>query len=129
MCFHTDDAWIEANRFFPVFHTQYPDALFIFNDRPVDSWIRSRKNKEGFVDLACSYFRSTPSEIEAIWRKQYLEHRKACLDYAPRMRNFLHFDIENDSPDKLISFVRRSFIVADGTYQLENPTSASRLDN
>lgn len=45
------------------------------------------------------------------------------------MKNFLHFDIENDSPNKLISFVRRSFIVADGTYQLENPTTASKLDN
>lgn len=125
MCFHTEDAWIEANKYFPDFHAQYPRALFIFNDRPVENWIRSRVNKEGFLDLACRYFKTGPDEVRAIWRRQYDDHRERLLAYSPRMENFLHYDIERDSPEKVIAFVRRSFAIADGTYSFENRTATS----
>lgn len=128
LCFYTQEAWIEANRYFPEYHAAYPDALFIFNDRPVDNWIRSRMNKPGFVDLACHYFRADPGAVEALWRRQYEEHREALLAYAPRMENFLHFDIERDSVEKLTRFVGRSFRVADRTYRIENNTATRQAN-
>ena len=126
LCFFSDDAWIEANQYFPKFHEQYSDAFFIFNDRPVDNWIRSRSKRRRLVERALRYFKADEATVEAIWREQYATHRDALLAYAPRMEHFLHFDIERDSPERLVTFLGSSFTVSAKYYRHEGKTSRRR---
>jgi hypothetical protein len=132
MCFYSDDAWIEANKYFRELHREYPDALFIFNDRPVENWIGSRLKKRGLAEIAERHFKVDRAGVEAIWREHYAAHRQAVLDYAPAMENFLHYDIESDPPARLLDFVGRAFAVSPKTLRHENPTAfkeAKRLRN
>ena len=126
ICYFSNHAWIEGNSFFKEFHREYPDAYFILHDRPLDKWIRSRRNHPGMLDMACRFFNTDGDGVERIWREQYRLHKEAVLDYAPAMTHFLHFNIESDTPEKLADFLSGSFVIKAARYRHEKLTSRKK---
>lgn len=105
----TDAEMIEGNSYFRELACEYPDAFFVFNDRPVENWVRSRMDHEGtqgsFVRQYCSATGVSSSDVPAHWRTLYSEHKAAVLRHFQGNLRFMIFDIENDDPDALISFL------------------------
>ncbi|WP_143556263.1 sulfotransferase [Solemya velum gill symbiont] len=102
----TDKEVIEANEYFKELNSEYPDAYFIFNDRPVDAWIKSRLNHEGgpggsFKGRYRSFTGMTEAEVTALWKQQYETQKAAVLDYFSGNDRFIYFDITRDGPEEL----------------------------
>ncbi|KQB96096.1 hypothetical protein AL073_12655 [Loktanella sp. 1ANDIMAR09] len=105
----TEKEVIEANSYFREMHSAHPDAFFILNDRPLESWVKSRLNHEGgpsgsFVGRYAAAFGIEREAVPALWRNQYIEHKNAVLEYFHGHDRFLHFDIVKDGPEELKSF-------------------------
>lgn len=97
---------IEANRFFREFHHAFPDAYFIFNDRPVEKWIRSRINhvssrSGSLLANQSAVLKLPPEAVIEYWREAYAAHKAAVCDYFAGNPRFMVFDIESDPPAKL----------------------------
>jgi hypothetical protein len=106
----TDSEFIEANGWFRELHAQHPGAYFVFNDRPVEKWIRSRLNHEGgprgsFVKRYAKAMGIAESEAPDRWRAHYARHKAAVLDYFKGNPRFMLFDIESGSPQDLVRFL------------------------
>jgi hypothetical protein len=106
----TDSEFIEANGWFRELHAQHPDAYFVFNDRPVEKWIRSRLSHEGgprgsFVTRYANAMGVAESEAPDRWRAHYAQHKAAVLDYFSANPHFMLFDIESDRPEELVRFL------------------------
>lgn len=104
----TNTEVIEANCYFREMHQAYPDAFFIFNDRPLEDWIKSRLNHEGgpggsFVRRYASASGISQDEVPDLWRNQYTTHKQAVLEHFQGYDRFAHFDLMNDGPEKLQS--------------------------
>lgn len=105
---------VEGNAFFREMHRDHQDAYFIFNDRPVEAWIASRLSHEGnaFGSFVGRYMVLTGQSREGVvdlWRQQYEEHKSAVFDYFANSDRFLHYDIVNDRPGKVVDFLAPDF--------------------
>lgn len=109
LCFQTNFAWIEANRFFREFHRDHPDAYFILNDRDLEHWIASRTTHPDLLERAMAYWQAGEAEVKEIWRREYRRHRAEVLAYFAGNRRFLHFDIEKDDPARLVELMKPDF--------------------
>ncbi|MFT3670965.1 sulfotransferase [Aestuariivirga sp.] len=110
----SDTEIIEANGYFRELHKEYPEAYFVFNDRPLDKWVRSRLNHEGgkhgsFVETFQKALSMSRDEVEAYWRKLYSDHKSQVIEYFGNHPRFMVFNIEADPPDKLVSFLADDF--------------------
>ena len=88
----------------------YPNSYFILNSRPIDKWILSRLNhgKGTYWQWLNSYLQVNRSKEEwvSFWRKDWEDHHRNVLEYfSDRSEDLLVFDIENDRPQKLKSFL------------------------
>ncbi len=87
---------------------QYPDSRFILNKREPNNWIRSRKNflKSGYY--FCIHgddFHQNQQELDECWMNHWHSHHNAVLNYfSNRPGTLLEYDIEKDSPNKLVNF-------------------------
>lgn len=89
---------------FKDLYRQYPDAIFIFNDRNVEKWIQSRL-KHGLYAKRCmeAIGLNSIDEVKEYWRKQYIDHKHNVLEFFGDKLNFIYFKIdEKNSNDKLI---------------------------
>ena len=105
----SDQELIEANQYFKQMQREHPDAFFIFNDRPLEDWIKSRIGHEGgpsgsFIGRSASALGVSREEVPDIWRQQYTEHKQAVLRHFNGHDRFLHFELGRDEPEQLISF-------------------------
>jgi hypothetical protein len=85
---------------FRMLEKQYPKSLFILNLRDLDKQVRSIQN---WGDL---YQRMQDIGISDI-RSFLYNHNKYVINHFKGKRNFITFDIENDSEEKLSSFLGR----------------------
>jgi hypothetical protein len=102
----SDEEVIEANSYFVEMHRDYDDAFFIFNDRPLDDWIKSRIGHEGGAggSLIGRYASASGLSRDAVidlWRQQYADHKNAVLEYFRNHPRFLHFHLGEDGPEEL----------------------------
>jgi hypothetical protein len=121
----------EGNSYFREFHALFPDAYFILNDRNVENWIRSRCRHTGaktgsMLARAMAFYKADEESTKAIWRAQHEAHVAAVLAHFAGSDTFLHFDIERDAPERLISFLS-PFVSLDLTkWAIKNQTTAAK---
>ena len=90
---------------------QYPDSLFILNNRPIDNWINSRLKLNGgnwAKNMAKGY--NSHDEMLEAWKSDYHDHHKEVRDYFFGRDCLLDYDIENDNPSKLCDFFNPKFV-------------------
>ena len=100
----TDDIFIEAYKLFPALHRHYPDAVFILNTRPVESWIRSRLELRNgaYAERHMRVLGLTSREaLVEHWRRDWHDHHQRVRAYFSDRGRLLEFDIENDDAAKL----------------------------
>lgn len=110
----THEELIEANQWFRELDAQYPGAYFIFNDRPVEKWVRSRLKHEGgprgsFVKRYASAMKIPEAEVPDDWRRTYAEHKAAVEKYFAANPRFMRFEIETGDPQQLCDFLARDY--------------------
>jgi len=106
-----DGQVIEACRFFRHFHREYQDSYFVLNVRPVEKWVRSRELHDGgnFIIRYSKYLGVSQEEVKDLWREMFNAHYRDAVNYFDGSQKFTVFDIENDAPDKLVTFLREDF--------------------
>jgi hypothetical protein len=117
----TDSELIEANGMFRELDEQNPRAYFVFNDRPVEKWIRSRLSHEGgprgsFVGRYAKAFGISEAEAPECWRAHYEDHKAEVLDYFGGKPRFMVFDIEMGDPKELARFLAPAFKLDEGRW-------------
>lgn len=125
LCFQTNFAWIEAVDFFRTFHAEHPDAYFVLNDRDVEHWIASRQRHPDLMARAKAFWKADEEKVKDIWRAQYQRHKADVLAHFAGHDRFIVFDIENDSPSKLVSFLSADFAL-DATRYGHRKSSAAK---
>jgi len=87
---------------------QYPGSRFILNKRDPGNWLRSRKNFLNSGYFFCIHgddAHQNEQELDECWMNHWNSHQKLVLEYfSGRPESFLEFDIEKDSPMKLVRF-------------------------
>jgi hypothetical protein len=102
----TEDVFVDAYKFFPLFHRRHPDAVFILNTRSRDAWINSRLQHvhgEPYVQKHMRVMR-TASEAETCeaWARDWDRHHQRVREYfATNGGRLIEFHIEREGPEKL----------------------------
>lgn len=114
MIYLTETELFEANGLFRELDAENPGAYFVFNDRPVEKWIRSRLSHEGgprgsFVGRYAKAFGISEAEAPERWRAHYQRHKADVLDYFAGKPRFMLFDIETGDPAELVRFLAPAF--------------------
>ncbi len=115
-----DHEFIEVNGLFTLYQQLYPEAYFVFNDRPVESWVKSRLNHRGGSYLARYLNATGMSKDDAVaqWETGYEAHRAKVLAHFQGHERFIHWRIGDDkdtppeqSPDlqNLVSVMAADF--------------------
>ena len=104
---------IEPYKRFDYLHRWYPNALFILNTRDREKWIASRvAHVFSGGSVTASYvklLRISEAQVPDFWRAEWESHHTLVRAYFQGAPNFLEFHIEQDDPDKLISFIARRY--------------------
>ncbi|HKL68979.1 glycosyl transferase family 90 [Salibaculum sp.] len=97
---------VEAFRHFAFLETQFPDALFIYNDRDPADWIASRFfQREGrFADCEARHEGCHRRDLPQIWLKDRAAHKLRVLRHFEGNPRFLHFDLSHDPDAKLVNW-------------------------
>ncbi|WP_298907866.1 sulfotransferase [uncultured Aliiroseovarius sp.] len=122
LSFIGSDLVLEGARFFRDLHRHYPDAYFILNTRPVDTWIASRSHHANGTFLSKSMQASGHShdEVQGLWREMALAHEAEVKDYFKDNPRFLHFDIVNDDAQKIADLVQEDYAIDVTKWKLSN---------
>lgn len=133
MIYLTETELIEANGLFREFEAQNPGAYFVFNDRPVEKWIRSRLSHEGgprgsFVGRYASALGISADEAPDLWRAHYTRHKAEVMDHFAGNPRFMVFDIESGNPAQLARFLAGDFHLDPGKWS-HHGSAATRLRN
>ena len=104
--FLTENVYIEASGYFENFYAEFPDALFILNTRERDRWILSRtKHAYGtFLERFRVLLSCSKEQVIKSWENHWDQHHISARDFFSGKKNFIEFDIEKDSIDKLVEF-------------------------
>lgn len=105
---------IEANTYFRRVAMDYPNAWFVFNDRPLQKWINSRFSHVGnargsFAERYACARGVEIGQVADLWRDDYASHKADFVEFMNSHPKSMIFDIENDSIDKLVSFLAPAF--------------------
>lgn len=117
----TESELIEANGLFRELEAQNQGSYFVFNDRPVEKWIRSRLSHEGgprgsFVGRYARAFGIAETEAPERWRAHYQRHKAEVLDHFRGKQRFMLFDIETGDPAELVRFLAPAFRLDPGKW-------------
>lgn len=104
---------LEANALFRQMNMSYPDSLFLYNTRPMGSWIKSRlKHKspttgKALIDTYRNFLGTEDiSVIINYWRKTRLRHEEDLRDYFKGSPRYAEIDITDECfIDKLSGFL------------------------
>jgi hypothetical protein len=104
----------------PSLDQQYPDSKFIFNDRNIDNWLKSLHNWnintgpirqsgesliERIIKLDIPGLPKNKGKTDDELKDWYLQHKNNMIDFFKNKDNFVIFNIESDSGDKLAEFL------------------------
>ncbi|WP_444932175.1 sulfotransferase [Microbulbifer sp. SSSA002] len=86
---------------------QYPGSFFILNNRPIERWVESRKRHGNgtYLERFKKIYRCNEEEVIRRWEYEWYRHHSNVLKYFYGRDNFLLFNIETDSGEKLIDFI------------------------
>ena len=111
--YRNDTFCLEANSLFRQMNMSYPDSLFLYNTRPMGSWIKSRlKHKspttgKALIDTYKNILKTDDiGDIIDYWRRIRLRHEEDLRDYFRGSSRYAEIDITDDYfIDKLSSFL------------------------
>lgn len=94
---------------FHVLDKQYPNSLFIYNYRSLNSWVLSRLNfaNGNYINFWKKYNNKeylSELEIINIWIELYNSHKNKVYDYFKNKNNIIYYDIENET---MLDFVNK----------------------
>ena len=104
----------DAKDYYKRLDKDYPNSKFILNIRDVNKWIQSRiKHNNGRVlNKQMNFHNCDKKQIEIIWKNMYEKHIHDVKNYFENRKSDLCiYDIENDSIDKIIEFLKNDFII------------------
>ena len=90
---------------FTHLYNEFPEAIYIFNDRDPRDWIKSRiSHRSGeYVKRAKKRLGvGSIAEVERYWLQRYHEHKGRVLDFFEEKGNFIHFDIDSEKSIELL---------------------------
>jgi Sulfotransferase domain len=100
---------LQAFKLYPQLAAEFPNAVFILNTRNREAWIQSRLGHRSGRDNAYLekwkriYNLATAEAVAARWREEWdRHHREVMAFFAESPYRFVVFDIEQDSPDRLV---------------------------
>ena len=113
-CYSTENILYEATENFKLLDQQYPNSYFILQTRDEDDWIKSRfnhksKNAEDFYVRAKKALNLNNSELKKYWLENRKILHKEIRDYFKNHNKFIEFNIDIDSIDKIIKFLRKDY--------------------
>lgn len=116
-----------AQYLFKELDKQYPNSKFILNTRNVEKWLTSRQNHgdgEGRYDKICGRNLGLNSEeLVKHWKKEWYDHHKNVIEYfKDRPDDLLIFDIEQESPKKIVDFFQEYIELDVSKYTHEGKT-------
>jgi hypothetical protein len=93
---------------YPIWRQAFPDAYFIFNDRPVEEWVKSRMlHKDGdFLRRFIAYSGGDSVDAANQWREKYTMHKNDVLAFFQNDERFCHFMLGRDSISKVVDFLK-----------------------
>ena len=100
----------EANQLFRMLDRNYPNALFIYNMRPMEAWLESRINHRAWdgtlLDKSEAFYNTNdPQIIKAIWQAQRLRFEDDLRSYFGDSDRLLEINIESaDVPQAISNF-------------------------
>lgn len=104
----------DAKDYYKRLDKDYPNSKFILNIRNVDKWIQSRikHNNGNVLNEQMNFHNCDEKQIEIIWKNMYEKHILDVKDYFEnRNSDLCIYDIENDTIDKIIEFLKNDFIL------------------
>ncbi|MEM7268242.1 MAG: sulfotransferase [Pseudomonadota bacterium] len=105
---------IEGCKFYRELAAYYPASYFILNTRDKDRWIKSRLEHGGKKLYSNRYRKglgfNTIDEAVAVWSDDWDRHHDEVPEFFERNGlNLVVYDIEQDSPEKLVEFLAPDF--------------------
>ncbi|MFA0426721.1 sulfotransferase [Vibrio sp. 10N.222.51.C5] len=104
------DSYIYAYMdYFKEMYEDNPNSKFILNTRSRSKWILSRiKHGRGsYVRDLCRINECTEEELIMKWNVEWYEHHLNVINYfKDKPEHLLLFDIENDSPQVIVDFLK-----------------------
>jgi hypothetical protein len=104
----------DAKDYYKQLDNDYPNSKFILNIRDVDKWIKSRiKHANGrILKYHMSLYDCDEEQVKIIWKQMYEKHIIDVKNYfKDRSLDLCIFNIENDSVDKIIEFLKDDFVL------------------
>jgi hypothetical protein len=113
MLYRTDKSWFEGNSLFKEMHADYPNSLFIYNTRDMDSWLLSRLNHRGrvigqsFLDNYKRILKTADTDSVLLnWRRMRLRYEEDIREYFEESDVYLEIDISDSMfVSKLSAFI------------------------
>ena len=113
MCEHREDMWIDGVKFYRDLHREYPDAYFILQTRNMYDWLLSKKrHKEGaYIERCKRYWGLNNDDMIDWFEKDRNEHHSEVISYFKNNDKFLQYDIEKDSIETFVNFLKPDFFL------------------
>jgi hypothetical protein len=95
--------------YFQEMYEDNPNSKFILNTRSRSKWILSRlKHGRGsYARDLCKFNNCTQDELISQWNKEWYQHHLNVIEFfSDKPEKLLLFDIENDSPEMIIDFLK-----------------------
>ena len=118
---------------FKLLDKQYPNSLFIYNYRNVNSWILSRLNhsRGNYLNYWRKYNKKrhlSDTEVIEEWINLHRTHHEKVMNYFKNNKNIIYYNIEEESleqfinklPFKLNNVVKNAHITGTKYYKFEN---------
>lgn len=97
---------LEGYKLYPQLAEEFPTALFLLNTRDREKWIESRMNhRDGKLaeNWKAHYGVTSDEDLQNRWREDWDSHHlQVTTFFSGSPYRFVIFDIERDSPMKLI---------------------------
>ncbi|MBL4807996.1 MAG: hypothetical protein JKY31_12040 [Rhodobacteraceae bacterium] len=104
---------LEAFKEFEFLHQSFPDALFVYDTRDIDDWLRARFRHNGGMHrkIWATRLDVSDDELAEIWRKDWWTHQSNVFDYFGSDERFIHFDCDTPDFDQLSDFLAPWFSI------------------
>lgn len=124
LTFASDDASIEGNRHFRLFHAMFPQSFFVLQCRDTDAWLRSRaQHKNGsYLRRMMNFYNTDADSVRLLWKAEYERHSADVCAYFDGYDRFLRFRVDADPISKLIDFIAPVFRLSESDWTLKNVT-------
>ncbi|SOC56922.1 Predicted O-linked N-acetylglucosamine transferase, SPINDLY family [Chromohalobacter canadensis] len=122
----TEQHILEPYKEYEYIFSYYPDAYYILNTRNMDKWLSSRINHRALAKRYMSALSLTETELLEYWKNEWIEHHKNVINFfESKGANFLVYDIEKDTPDKIKEFLKRDYKIDVRHFGQHNKTSST----